>query len=55
MQSKEEALIEQLKKCGVVDWKILKEIMERVTDNPDLNTKSSLISILEQKKSPDPL
>jgi tRNA nucleotidyltransferase/poly(A) polymerase len=34
---------------------ILRELMEKVTDNPDLNTKRSLIALLEQKKSPDPL
>jgi tRNA nucleotidyltransferase/poly(A) polymerase len=35
--------------------RILRELMEKVIDNPKLNTKSSLIAILEQKKSPDPL
>ena len=35
--------------------RILRELMEKVIDNPELNTKSSLIAILEQKKSPDPL
>ena len=34
---------------------ILRELMEKVTDNPDLNTKRSLIALLEQKKPPDPL
>jgi poly(A) polymerase/tRNA nucleotidyltransferase (CCA-adding enzyme) len=33
--------------------RILGELMEKVIDNPDLNTKSSLIAILEQKKPPD--
>jgi tRNA nucleotidyltransferase/poly(A) polymerase len=35
--------------------RVLRELMEKVTDNPDLNTKRSLIALLEQKKSPDPL
>ena len=35
--------------------RILRELMEKVTDNPDLNTKRSLIELLEQKKTSDPL
>jgi hypothetical protein len=30
--------------------RILRELMENVTDNPDLNTKHSLIELLERKK-----
>ena len=33
----------------------LRELMEKVIDNPELNTKSRLIAILEQKKSSDSL
>jgi len=35
--------------------RILRELMEKVIDNPELNTKSHLIAILEQKKSSDSL
>ena len=35
--------------------RILRELMEKVIDNPELNTKSRLIAILEQKKSYDSL
>ncbi len=35
--------------------KILRELMEKVIDNPELNTKSRLIAILEQKKAPGSL
>ncbi len=35
--------------------RILRELMEKVIDNPELNTKSRLIAILEQKKSSDSL
>ena len=35
--------------------RILRELMEKVIDNPELNTKSRLITILEQKKSSDSL
>jgi tRNA nucleotidyltransferase (CCA-adding enzyme) len=35
--------------------RILRELMEKVIDNPELNTKSRLIAILEQKKPSDSL
>lgn len=35
--------------------KILRELMEKVIDNPELNTKTRLIEILEQKKPSDSL
>ncbi len=31
--------------------KVLRKLMEKVIDNPELNTKIRLIAILEQKKS----